>query len=147
MTRRAILALAAIALAVPAAAGGWMVGGHWDERECEICGKTVYVYVEPCVAPYMPSGGVVSSWPLCPGEVAVEVGGPTVTVCPACEKKYAAELRQIVRSHLDKLKADNRDLIEKHEEERRQRYVRERQELIERLQKEINDRLPLKREP
>ena len=139
MKKSIIASLLFVMLAIPtfAQASSWYSEDHYDTVECAICGKTVYIYREASIGPYMPSSGTLFSAPSCPGERAYTFYTLINYICYNCERKYSKEFSEHVESFYVDRRFENIKLIEKYQEERRQKGVEDRKNKIIELEKEL----------
>ena len=140
MKKSIIASLLFIILTIPSFAQAWHTEPHYDAVECAICGKTVYVYREASYGPYIPSVtvGGPSGFLVCPGERAYTFYTLIKYICPDREHKYSKEYSE----HIESFYVDRRtkcvELIEKYQEERRQKDIEERKNKIIELEKELD---------
>lgn len=124
-----------IILIFPALTQAWYTEAHYDAVECAICGKTVYVYREASSGPYMPS--LIAGGPSCPGEEAINFYTLYKYVCGDCTLKYYKKFDKYVESFFVDCRFENRELIEKYQEERKQKGIEDRKNKIVELEKEL----------
>ena len=129
-----------------------VAGAEWEERQCEICGKTVYEWVDRSIVEDTMWCAETVTW-LDPPYYAIlkDIGGEEwkilwtprlgIHVCYGCLKKYMVELDDIVRvtrnKWLEKVKAENVGTRKEQDKARREKELIEKIGQIKKLIDEI----------
>ena len=126
-----------IMLIFPALTQAWYTEGHYDARECAICGKTIYVWQGPVYGFSMPSMTTSNGRYCCHGEEATPFYKLYKYVCGDCQLKYYKDFDKYVETFFINRRPENIKLIEKYQEERKQKGIEDRKNKIIELEKEL----------